>query len=83
LAQVRGKIVGNINGIELEDVKLIGNIHTIPGESKSQVVIVNKQPDETEQLLINIATPIFWLFTVEDDPELNRNLLNGFALTGN
>jgi hypothetical protein len=80
-ANVRGKINGRINGIELEEIQIIANANPMPNESKSQVVIVNTKTG-TYQLMITLLTPIFWLFTTDGDNERIKTI-NGFSLTGN
>lgn len=79
---MRGKISGKINGVEVEEIQLISNANISPEDARSQVVIVNTKTG-TYQLMITLLTPIFWLFSSENENSRGSRHINGFSLTGN
>lgn len=77
---VRGRIVGRLNGISLDDQELHAYVHTLSSDARNYVAL-GRVPSEIGTkitLTIPATTSIHWLFA----GDINSNGLNGFSLTG-
>ena len=91
---LKGKIVGELNGIKLDDLDVYSYVLTHSSDSRNFVAI-GKIPFElggSVQVLIGLVSPINWLFAgrngnVENSEDSSSStdggkLFNGFQLTG-
>jgi hypothetical protein len=81
---ITGKITGKINNQRLEDLDLYSYVLTHSSDSRNFVAI-GKVPVNlggSFQILINLITPINWLFAGKNGFDTEIKLSNGFASTG-
>lgn len=81
---ITGKITGTLNGQRLDDVDLYSYVLTHSSDSRNFVAISKVPPNigGSFQVLINVITPINWLFAGKNGVDTEIKLPNGFALTG-
>jgi hypothetical protein len=81
---ITGKITGTLNGQRLEDLELYSYVLTHSSDSRNFVAI-NKVPPNlggSFQVLINVITPINWLFAGKNGIDSDLKISNGFSSTG-
>nr|XP_045605047.1 nidogen-like isoform X1 [Procambarus clarkii]XP_045605056.1 nidogen-like isoform X1 [Procambarus clarkii] len=75
--RVVGKVVGNINGMELEDSDLHAYVLTAEGRSYTAISRIPSQIGYDLQSIISLGSGIAWLFAKSID-----DTANGFSSTG-
>lgn len=81
---ITGKISGTLNGHRLDDLELYSYVLTHSSDSRNFVAI-NKVPPNlggSFQVLINVITPINWLFAGKNGIDSELKISNGFSNTG-
>lgn len=82
---ITGKITGVLNGQRLQDLEIYSYVLTHSSDSRNFVAI-NKIPSNlggSFQVLINVITPINWLFAGKNGIDSELKISNGFSSTGN
>jgi hypothetical protein len=81
---IRGTVSGSINNIEINEQEIHAYVDTTVMDGRSYVAMgqIPAEIGKSSELLINFATPVYWLFAT-GDYEFNNRSLNGFALSGN
>lgn len=81
---VTGKVTGRLNNQDLNELDLYSYVLTHSSDSRNFVAI-GKVPANlggSFQVLINIVSPINWLFAGRNGLDVNLNVRNGFQVTG-
>lgn len=75
--RVTGKVIGNINGVEMEDSDLHAYVLTAEGRSYTAISRIPSQIGYDLQSIVGLGSGIAWLFSkpVDDVP-------SGFSTTG-
>ncbi|XP_071534542.1 nidogen [Panulirus ornatus] len=75
--RVTGKVIGNINGVEIEDSDLHAYVLTAEGRSYTAISRIPSQIGYDLQSIVGLGSGIAWLFARPVD-----NVPNGFSTTG-
>lgn len=81
---ITGKITGTLNGQRLDDLEIYSYVLTHSSDSRNFVAISKVPPSlgGSFQVLLNVITPINWLFAGKNGIDADIKIQNGFSVTG-